>query len=121
MSDDLMVASKFCSRCQRLKSLSEFHRDRSRSDGRHATCKACLCEAVRQWQEKRRAEIGDDAFRAEQRATSQRHRERTGNETGKQYSRARTAAIAKLIELHRGEFKRLLAAERYEQEHDGAA
>lgn len=40
---------KFCKRCERWTSVSEFHADRSRPDGRAPYCKACCCAKTRAW------------------------------------------------------------------------
>lgn len=40
--------SKRCSRCGEVKPLDDFHRHRSRRDGRQPFCKACIAARYRQ-------------------------------------------------------------------------
>ena len=40
----LSTSSKICSRCGQEKSLSEYHRDKSKKDGHVSTCKECRSE-----------------------------------------------------------------------------
>lgn len=40
---------KRCSTCRELKPLSEFHRDRSRRDGRQNNCRPCNIEINKRW------------------------------------------------------------------------
>lgn len=37
----MIVMTKVCSKCGKEKHVDEFHRDRTRKDGRHPYCKAC--------------------------------------------------------------------------------
>lgn len=107
-----VLAEKRCTKCGQRLPLSEFYRNRAARDGRAYECKPCARARVRQWQADRREKIGVDAARAEQRIKGKRHRERTGNATGKKVSRVRYAATARLIEAHRAEFDRLMVLER---------
>ena len=36
-----MIRAKRCPRCQVLKDLDDFHRNRTKADGRHSWCRAC--------------------------------------------------------------------------------
>ena len=48
MKYDKLTGLKRCSRCRKVKELSEFHKDKLRSDGMNNWCKAC----VKEWQTK---------------------------------------------------------------------
>ena len=50
---------KTCRRCGKIKPLSKFHKDKNRSDGHYAYCKACVAEVQRA-----RYERDHDAIRA---------------------------------------------------------
>lgn len=39
---------KRCTRCKKSLPVAEFHRDRSRWDGLHASCKACNCDQAKE-------------------------------------------------------------------------
>ena len=39
------MPEKKCSKCEGVKPLDEFHRDKNRKDGRHPHCKECSKEA----------------------------------------------------------------------------
>jgi len=43
------VGTKRCCTCHEVKPLEEFHRNRSRSDGRQAMCKPCNIERNKRW------------------------------------------------------------------------
>lgn len=64
------MASKVCSKCRRLKHLTEFHRSSTNNDGHTSRCKPCRSEETRAYQERRRyaeqaAEERWDQLRAE--------------------------------------------------------
>ena len=44
-----MIETKLCHRCEETKSVAEFHRDRSKADGRHTLCKTCKEVAQKKW------------------------------------------------------------------------
>lgn len=48
------MASKVCSKCRKLKDLSEFHRSSTNNDGHTSRCKECRSEEARAYQERRR-------------------------------------------------------------------
>lgn len=103
----VVVAVKRCTKCEETKPLTEFHRQSKSPDGRCWHCKPCTLDRIRRNAERRRAEMGEDAWREYRRQTQRRHRERTGNLNGKKIDRARRQAIAALIENHRDEFEHL--------------
>lgn len=113
------LATKTCSRCGETKPLTAFHRHSRMLDGRRSDCAECARALTKLYQERKRAEIGDEAWREMTRLKVREHRERTGNERGKAYDRARYRASEALIRAHHSEFERLLAAELYEAEHSG--
>lgn len=51
--------SKLCSKCKQTKTLSEFHKDKNRKDGRTAVCKDCKKDYYQQTRE-RRIKIAED-------------------------------------------------------------
>lgn len=49
-----MSSTKRCTKCGEVKSLDEFHRDRSKPLGRRPNCRACQSEYMRTWLEANR-------------------------------------------------------------------
>lgn len=47
-------STKKCTKCNAVKPLSEFHRNRSNKDGRFDYCKFCNCNHVCKWQKENR-------------------------------------------------------------------
>lgn len=110
-----MTDTKRCTACGRDLPVSDFP-PRSSTDPRlRSECRACARERIRANQERRRAEIGDDAYRAEQRERTRRSRARNGGAAEKAYSRARRRATQTLIARHRDEFDQLLAQARQDE------
>lgn len=103
----VVLLEKRCTKCDTVKPLSEFHRNKTAVDGRHAWCKPCSRQYQRERQAKAREEMGEEAWLVSRAAITRRHRERTGNATGKAYERARRAALEALRELHPNEFEHL--------------
>lgn len=112
----VVVATKRCSRCRETKPLTEFHRNRAKTDGRRGECKVCANAMVAAYQERKRAEMGEDAWREMNRSKVNASRARNGLSRDRLYNRARSAAAEALIRAHRSEFDRLLAAFLYEEE-----
>jgi Recombination endonuclease VII len=52
---DIIVPQKCCYMCKETKPLSEFHNNRSRSDGKAAECRACASNA--EWSKNRKRYI----------------------------------------------------------------
>ena len=48
--EDVLVA-KECTKCHEIKSVNEFSRDKSRTDGLKSQCKQCCKECSKQWRE----------------------------------------------------------------------
>lgn len=113
-------ALKTCRKCKRTLNLSEFHRNKRMRDGLRNECKDCARDATRASVARRRAEMGDEAFRARQRENTSRHRERNGPESDRRQRMAYQAAMAALRERHRKEFDRLYAIELRRQEESAA-
>lgn len=111
---ELDMATKRCTKCGETKPLSGFYRNGGRGDGRHSWCAACQGAHAAASNARKMAE-DPDGFRERQREVVARHRARTGNARGKALNRARSAAIAALIEAHRKEYEALLRVAKYER------
>lgn len=112
----LTLATKACSSCGVVKPLSEFHRARASKDGHCWRCKPCARAATLDSQERRRAEMGDEAWLSYQREKTRRLREdRLQRSRDRANSDAYNAALHALRRLHQSEFDALLARERYER------
>ena len=110
------LATKRCCTCKDVKALSDFYRHRNRVDGHADNCKDCARAAVARSQAKRRAEIGDEAYRAEKREQVRRVREDPLRRSrDRANSDAYNTALYALRDAHRREFDALLARERYER------
>lgn len=103
---------KYCAACGETKPAEEYYRDRATHDGLSTYCAACSLQQSTARQAKRRANLGDVAYRAEQAAKMKRWRSRTGNAQGKAYSAARRRAQTRLALAHPDEYAALLAEER---------
>lgn len=99
-------ATKPCTKCGLVLPLAEFY-------PRYSHCKECELARVTEYRARKRAEMGDEAWLVLQREIVQRHRQRTGNRTGRAYNLARRRAIATLIARHSAEFESLLRQERW--------
>lgn len=106
----LTLIEKACTRCGETKPLSQFHRNRNSPDGHASACKPCRIAGVKAAQDKRRAEMGEEAYLAMV-AANQRARRRLNDDAeayDRDYMRARHQATAALIDRHRDEFEHLL-------------
>ena len=112
-------ALKTCTKCKRTLNLSEFYRDKGKRDGRSHWCRACNRANTKAAVERRRAEIGEEAWRAERRDAVRRHRAKNGTRDKTQV-KAYNAAMAQIRERHRKEFDRLYAIELRRQEERAA-
>lgn len=101
----LVNSTKRCPGCSETKNLAEFY---SNKGGLSSRCKPCLRQQQRESQAKKREVLGEDEFRRLKREGVRRLREREGIEYEKTFGRARNAAIARLIDLHRREYEHLL-------------
>lgn len=99
---------KRCPACGVVKSLSDFHRNRSRGDGHSDICKPCAIARVKANAARRRAAMGEEAWLAQARDRMRQSRARTGNASGKLYDRAKRRAVRSLIEAHQAEYDTLL-------------
>lgn len=50
------MQQKVCSKCERLKPLDDFHRDKSQRCGRSSACKICSCQRRKEYYQRHRAE-----------------------------------------------------------------
>lgn len=110
----LDIATKRCSACGEVKPLSEFSRCKGNRDGLQYSCKTCDRTKALERQTRLRESIGDEAYKAISRSRVEEHRRKTGNARGKLHGRARSAAIAALIDAHRDEYDALLARAKYD-------
>jgi hypothetical protein len=111
----LEVASKTCTKCEDNKPLSEFYRQAGTPDGHKYSCKECEKARVADYQARKREEMGDEAWRAYKLKAVSRHRAARRDGRSKESASAYNAALFALRDLHRDQFDRLLAAERYER------
>jgi len=59
---DLIVKEKRCAKCGTTKALSEFYRNAASSDGHRHQCKKCALAHVRDYQARKRSELGEEAW-----------------------------------------------------------
>lgn len=104
----LQVLSKRCPGCEATKPATDFYRSRSTKDGYHSWCKVCSRAATDAAAQRRRAEMGEEAWLADKREKVARSRERRGMASEREYRKARKAATNALINNHRAEFDHLL-------------
>ena len=101
----LELVEKRCPGCGEVKSLTEFHRNKANKDGHQTHCKPCNLTRIKSWQERKRAEMGDEAWLTYRRAGTAKSRARNGMKRERQYNRARTTAVQGLIDAHRDEYE----------------
>lgn len=116
-----VLASKRCPRCGEAKPVSDFYRNRRTKDGLAAYCKVCARAIVDAASEKRRAEMGDDAYLAMRRDAVKASRKRRGYARERLWDRARNRAVAELIDAHRAEYDARLQVALYEVEREEAS
>ena len=63
MGVDVTQATKRCAECGNEKSLTDFHADKRKTDGRRSRCKACTCADQRKFQQEYKARTGAYATR----------------------------------------------------------
>jgi hypothetical protein len=115
---ELAVTSKVCSKCGETKPLIEFYAKKGGRGGLASACKQCELAAVVAGKQRRREQMGEEAWLAHQRGIVRRHRDRTGSARDRAYAVAYTKALAVLRDRHRAEFEHLLLlAKRGELEH----
>ena len=106
---------KRCPSCGRTRALSSFYKNKAAKDGLCWECKDCSKARVNAWNERKREEMGDEAFRRHKASLTHRHRILHGMDDEKRYRDAVYEATRKLIGRHQGEYDRLLAAARRRQ------
>ena len=105
---DITIVEGFCRNCKETLPLSAFTdsvKQKLRNGASTGSCALCNAAATRNRREKRRKEIGDEAFWVEEKAKVARSRANTGDAAGKRsrwiYGRASTL----LREAHPRQFK----------------
>ena len=111
----LTLLLKTCPVCRETKTAAEFYRSGRTGDRLSYECKSCATSRAKKNREQRRSAMGDAAFREHTRQAVAKSRQRTGNRSGIEYNKARSRAIAALIEAHRDEFDRLLLLARRDE------
>lgn len=110
------LITKVCTQCGEDRPLSEYHRNRRNPDGHQYECKPCANRRLREYQKRRRDEIGEEAWLELGRQMVAKSRTKAEvRDRCKRASAAYFAALFALRDLHRDQFDRLLAAERYER------
>jgi hypothetical protein len=105
VSAAVVVVEKRCPKCGQTKVASDFYRNRSNSNGLSSECKPCTQERVAASAKRRRAEMGEEAWKEHVRRTTERSRERRGMKRERVYSRAQYQARQELIDAHREEYE----------------
>lgn len=114
MSAAPVLAEKQCRKCEQVKPLSDFHRDRGRPDGRQSRCKECQLDAVREYQRRER-EADSEGFKRRNRQAVGRHRSTPeGRAKTRLHNAAQRLALKRLKEAHDAEYRHLLAVARRE-------
>lgn len=116
MIAEIVIASKQCTTCEETKPLSQFHRQPAAPDGLRYACKACSNARTRASIERRRAEMGEEAWLAQQRAVVQKYRQNpAARAKAVKHSARQHAALAELRDRHRPEYEAILARLKYEE------
>lgn len=102
---------KRCSSCGQEKSENEFYFSDRSAGTRHNECRVCTAARQRDYAQRKRAEMGEEAYLAHQRAVVAASRARRGMTREREWSKARNRAFQRLAELHPEEFERLLDEE----------
>ena len=114
MSGDVVVASKRCNDCGKEKNLAEFYKHSTNADRLHGRCKDCARKRARERAAERRALVGEEVWKERQRDAIARYRATSAERRARdrEINRARSAAVSRLIELHRAEYDHLLLLEK---------
>lgn len=114
---EVAVFTKRCSVCGETKPASDFYRRTRSSDGLDYRCRVCNLHAVKEYQNRKREEMGEDAWREHKTQAVREYRRRNaGTITSEELSRrAYRAATSALRDAHREHFEALLHKERYER------
>lgn len=105
------VESKTCPGCGVTKPLTEYGTQKGNGRPRSA-CRSCERDRANAYLARRRAELGDEAFKAERRDKTRRLRANPDRDYDTRQRRAYTAALVRLRDAHRGQFDVFYAAER---------
>lgn len=97
-------AKAICTKCNRLKPVSEYYADKKKRNGRHSSCKECVRAAFRDWKARRDA---DPQYLADPEGYLQRRRERSA-------ARERQRELERLEAAELAEDNMRLSAERRE-------
>lgn len=86
---------KRCTKCQQVKSLTEFHRYKQSKDGHKARCKSCNCEESTQWRIK-----NPERAAARNKAWVEKNRDKARAASRQWNARNRGVPHARQVELH---------------------
>lgn len=113
---NLSLAMKRCSTCGEELPLSSFYKRTSGSrDGRRSNCRTCERKRIDEYQARKRAEIGEEAWREKAAESVRRHRATDdGRRSSRLQVRAYKEAERRLRAAHRAEFDALYRIVRYE-------
>lgn len=110
---ELEALTKSCTKCGATKPLSQFYRQPSGVLGRYSWCSECTKANVKRLRAKRRAEMGEEAWKQHQRELVAKHRDQHGSDRSGA-SKAYRTALYELRDTHRAEFDERLRRIRYE-------
>lgn len=104
---------KRCTKCGETKPPAEFHKRASSSDGLAHVCMPCAIATAQESNDRRRAEMGDEAWRAYRRAVMEKSRRnpKVADRT-RLTVKARGRALEVLAIRHEAEFEMLVDRER---------
>lgn len=109
---DLVLTVQTCTRCGEEKPLSAFYVNRSSASGRRSDCGECVKASVKAYQKRKRAEMGDDAWREKVREGVARSRARGATKDREQVA-AWNAANLRLRQAYPDLFKQFYREERH--------
>lgn len=95
MAAKQILAEKLCSKCRRIKPISEFYSRRERPSGLRSKCKTCENKDRRQWRSKNRIKV------AAQYNRYKRSHRATINEIQKRYYRKNSQKFSIFVHLRR--------------------
>lgn len=95
--------TKHCNTCDTTKTVDQFHKDRSKKDGRHSRCKACACASRKAYRAANREEIA-----AKKKIYYEANREKIA-EKGKRYREENYEAVQERKRIYRESNREALA------------
>lgn len=110
---EVILSEKTCTKCGETKPLSDYYKKANTKDGKSYRCKDCVKSAVAEYQERKKEEIGIDAWREQSRAAAKRSRTKNGYRTEKLYGQAARSAVERLKAAHPQEYAAYLREEKY--------